>query len=96
MTQRTYRIAVLAGDGIGQEVLPAGVEVLTLAAQAHDFGLTFTDFPWGCDYYLRHGRMMDDDWVDQVRSFDAIYFGAIGSPTVADHISAREMILPLR
>jgi tartrate dehydrogenase/decarboxylase/D-malate dehydrogenase len=96
MTQRTYRIAVLAGDGIGQEVLPAGVEALTLAAQDHDFGLTFTDFPWGCEYYLRHGRMMDDDWVDQVRGFDAIYFGAIGSPTVADHISAREMILPLR
>jgi tartrate dehydrogenase/decarboxylase/D-malate dehydrogenase len=96
MTQRTYRIAVLAGDGIGQEVLPAGVEVLSLAAQAHDFGLTFTDFSWGCEYYLRHGRMMDDDWVDQVRGFDAIYFGAIGSPTVADHISAREMILPLR
>ena len=96
MTQRTYRIAVLAGDGIGQEVLPAGVEVLTLAAQAHGFGLTFTDFPWGCAYYLRHGRMMDDNWVDQVRGFDAIYFGAIGSPTVADHISAREMILPLR
>ena len=96
MTQHTYTIAVLPGDGIGQEVLPAGVEVLTRAAAEAGFSLSFTDFPWGCEYYLQHGRMMDDDWVEQIRGFDAIYFGAIGSPTVADHISAREMILPLR
>jgi tartrate dehydrogenase/decarboxylase/D-malate dehydrogenase len=93
---KTHRIAVIAGDGIGQDVIPAGVEVLTLVASHSGFALEFTDFPWGCEYYLRHGRMMDADGIDQIRGFDAIYFGAIGAPTVPDHISARELILPLR
>src|SRR5688500_10395851 len=96
MTQKAHRIAVIPGDGIGQEVLPAGVEILKLAASQGGFALEFTDFPWGCEFYQRAGRMMDDNWQDQIRAFEAIYFGAIGAPTVADHISAREMILPLR
>ena len=93
---KSYRIAVLAGDGIGKEVIPAGIDVLNAAASHAEFKLAFTQFPWGCDFYLRHGRMMDVDAVDQLRTFDAIYLGAIGDPKVPDHISAGELLLPLR
>src|SRR5688572_13836036 len=93
---RTHRIAVIAGDGIGKEVIPAGIEVMKMAASHEDFRCEFTDLPWGCDFYLRSGRMMDADWLEQVSKFEAIYLGAIGDPRVADHISARELILPFR
>jgi tartrate dehydrogenase/decarboxylase/D-malate dehydrogenase len=93
---KTYTIAVIAGDGIGQEVIPAGVRILKMAAEAGGFRCDFTDLPWGCDYYLQTGRMIDPDGIAQVMQFDAIYLGAIGDPRVADHISARELILPLR
>jgi tartrate dehydrogenase/decarboxylase/D-malate dehydrogenase len=93
---KTHRIAVIAGDGIGTEVIPAGIEILNLAAEQGGFACEFTQIPWGCDYYLQTGRMMDPDGVSQLMKFDAIYLGAIGDPRVADHISARELILPLR
>jgi tartrate dehydrogenase/decarboxylase/D-malate dehydrogenase len=67
-----------------------------MAADAGGFTYDFAELPWGCDYYLQSGRMIDPDGVDQVMDFDAIYLGAIGDPRVADHISARELILPLR
>ena len=91
-----HRIAVLAGDGIGKEVIPAGIDVLKAAASRGDFALEFTAFPWGCDFYLKNGRMMDADAVEQLMKFDAIYLGAIGDPKVPDHISAGELLLPLR
>jgi tartrate dehydrogenase/decarboxylase/D-malate dehydrogenase len=93
---KTYRIAVIAGDGIGKEVVPAGMDVLRMAAEQGGFRLEWTDIPWGCDYYLQTGRMMDADGVGQLLKFDAIYLGAIGDPRVSDAISARELILPLR
>jgi len=93
---KTYRIAVIAGDGIGKEVIPAGMDVLKVAADRSGFHCDFTEIPWGCDYYLQHGRMMDADGIDQLVKFDAVYLGAIGAPTVSDAISARGMILPLR
>ena len=93
---KTYRIAVIAGDGIGKEVIPAGINVLNMAADEGGFRLELTDLPWGCDYYLQTGRMLDADGVDRLLTFDAVYLGAIGDPRVADHISARELILPLR
>jgi tartrate dehydrogenase/decarboxylase/D-malate dehydrogenase len=93
---KTHRIAVIAGDGIGKEVIPAGISVLNMAAEQGHFRCEFTELPWGCDYYLQTGRMMDPDGVAQLFKFDAIYLGAIGDPRVADHISARELILPLR
>jgi tartrate dehydrogenase/decarboxylase/D-malate dehydrogenase len=93
---KTHRIAVIAGDGIGKEVIPAGIDVMNMAASEGHFTCEFTELPWGCDFYLRNGRMMDADWLDQVRKFDAIYLGAIGDPRVPDHISARELILPFR
>jgi tartrate dehydrogenase/decarboxylase/D-malate dehydrogenase len=93
---KTHRIAVIAGDGIGKEVIPAGIQVLKTAAATDGFQLEFTDIPWGCDYYLEKGKMLDADWRDQLLKFDAIYLGAIGDPRVSDAISARELILPLR
>jgi tartrate dehydrogenase/decarboxylase / D-malate dehydrogenase len=93
---KTYRIAVIAGDGIGKEVVPAGIDVLRMAGDQGGFRCDFADIPWGCDYYLQTGRMMDADGVDQLLKFDAIYLGAIGDPRVSDAISARELILPLR
>jgi tartrate dehydrogenase/decarboxylase/D-malate dehydrogenase len=93
---KTHRIAVIAGDGIGKEVIPAGIQVLKTAAATDGFQLEFTDIPWGCDYYLAKGKMLDADWRDQLLKFDAIYLGAIGDPRVSDAISARELILPLR
>ena len=94
---KTYRIAVIAGDGIGLEVIPAAIEVLEIAAREHGgFACEFTETGWGCDYYLKHGRMMDADAIERLKEYDAIFLGAIGAPTVSDAISARELLLPLR
>jgi len=93
---KTYRIAVIAGDGIGKETIPAGVEVLTVAAKGHGFACEFTELPWSCDYYLAHGKMLPDDWADTLRAYDAIYLGAIGAPEVPDHVSAQQLLLPMR
>jgi tartrate dehydrogenase/decarboxylase/D-malate dehydrogenase len=92
----THNIAVIAGDGIGQEVIPAGIAALERAARGSDVSLKFTDLPWGCDYYLRQGRMMDADGFERLTKFDAIYLGAIGDPKVPDHIAVWDLLLPLR
>ena len=86
---RRYRIAVIPGDGIGNEVVPEAIRVLeALAATSiEDFAFDFEHFPWGCDYYLQHGQMMSDDALDVLAGFDAIFFGAVGWPTVPDHVS---------
>lgn len=96
MLPHTYRIAVIAGDGIGTEVIPAGIDVLQRALRSEQCALEFTHFPWGCDYYLRTGTMMSADALDQLQEFDAIYFGAVGAPEVPDHVSVWELILPIR
>jgi tartrate dehydrogenase/decarboxylase/D-malate dehydrogenase len=81
-------IAVIPGDGIGGEVIAVGKAVVEAAAASSGaFGVRWTEFGWGCDYYARHGRMMAADGLDQLRGFDAIYFGAVGWPTVPDHVS---------
>jgi tartrate dehydrogenase/decarboxylase/D-malate dehydrogenase len=91
---KTYRIALLPGDGIGKEVIPAAVRVLNAAVQ--DFNFSFESFDWGCEYYLRNGRMMPEDGLEALREFDAILLGAIGHPTVPDHISLRDLLLRIR
>jgi len=93
---RSYTIGVIAGDGIGREVIPAGIAALEGAVKGTGVSLTFTDLPWGCDYYLKHGRMMEDGGFERAASFDAIYLGAIGSPSVPDHIAVWDLLLPLR
>ena len=92
----THNIAVIAGDGIGKEVIPAGIAALERAARGSGVSLQFTDLPWGCDYYLRHGRMMDADGFERLSTYDAIYLGAIGDPKVPDHIAVWDLLLPLR
>ena len=85
---KSYRIAAIPGDGIGQEVIAAGVEVLTaLAKRDGRFGLAFQSFDWGSDYYRRHGVMMPAEGLAALKPFDAIYFGAVGAPDVPDHVS---------
>lgn len=86
---RAFQIAVIPGDGIGQEVVPEGIRVLDRLASASDGALAFTfaEFPWGCEHYLRTGRMMDADGLERLADFDAIYFGAVGWPTVPDAVS---------
>src|SRR5438093_290670 len=95
MTTKTHRIAVIAGDGIGKEVIPAGIAALTAAARGRDVTLSFTELPWGCEYYLEHQRMMDADGFERLAGFDAIYLGAIGAPGVADGVSAA-LLLAIR
>jgi tartrate dehydrogenase/decarboxylase/D-malate dehydrogenase len=92
----THRIAVIAGDGIGQEVIPAGIAALEKAARGSGVRLEFSDLPWGCDYYLKHDRMMDADGFERLAKYDAIYLGAIGDPKVPDHIAVWDLLLPLR
>jgi tartrate dehydrogenase/decarboxylase/D-malate dehydrogenase len=91
----TCRVAVIAGDGIGREVIPAGMAAIAAATRDTDFALTFTEFHWGCEYYKAHRRMMDDDGFERLAGFDAIYLGAIGAPGVPDGVSA-SLILAIR
>src|SRR5437764_14814403 len=86
---RTYRIAVIPGDGIGKEVVPEGIRILDRLAESAEgaFRFEYEYFPWGCEYYLETGRMMDPDGLQRLQSFDAIYFGAVGWPGVPDHVS---------
>jgi tartrate dehydrogenase/decarboxylase/D-malate dehydrogenase len=96
VTGHRYRVAVIPGDGIGQEVIPAGLSVLHAAAARTGFTLDTESFPWGCDHYRRTGRMMDGDALERLQAFDAIYLGAVGDPSVPDHVSVWGLILPIR
>ena len=93
----THKVAVIAGDGIGPEVLREGVKVLNTVAELDgSFRFDFTHYPWGCEYYLKHGRMMAEDGMEQLSKFDAIFLGAAGDPRVPDHISLWELLLVIR
>jgi tartrate dehydrogenase/decarboxylase / D-malate dehydrogenase len=94
----THRIAVIAGDGIGTEVMPEGLRVLEAAATRFGIDLQFDHFDFSsCDYFERHGKMLPDNWKDQIGSHDAIYFGAVGWPDkVPDHISLWGSLLLFR
>src|SRR5919106_450219 len=90
-------IGVIGGDGIGPEVVRAGMQVLRAAAQDDpSLELDFTEFPWGCKYYLQHGRMMPEDGLQTLAACDEIYLGAVGWPTVLDHLSLWGLLLPIR
>jgi tartrate dehydrogenase/decarboxylase/D-malate dehydrogenase len=85
---KEFRIAAIPGDGIGTEVVAAGIEVLEgVAGRDGGFRLSFEHFDWGSDHYRRHGEMMPKDGLDRIRGHDAILFGAVGSPDVPDHVS---------
>lgn len=94
---KTFKIAVIPGDGIGPEVIKEGVRVMDRIAEVDGtFAFEYTWFPWGCDYYLETGKMMPDDGMEQLKAFDAIYLGAVGRPDVPDHISLWDLLLRIR
>ncbi|GEN29538.1 tartrate dehydrogenase [Halovibrio variabilis] len=94
----THRIAIIAGDGIGTEVMPEGIRALEATAKRFNIDLEFTTFEFGsCDYYLEHGKMLPDDWFEQLKGFDALFYGAVGWPDkVPDHISLWGSLLQFR
>jgi len=91
-----YSIAVIAGDGVGPEVVPEARRVLTRAAEKHGFELAFTDFDWGAEHYFQHGKMAPPGFLDLLRPFDAILLGAVGHPDIPDHITLNGLLLPIR
>ena len=84
---KSYRVAVIAGDGIGHEVMPEGVAAMERAARRYGFEFSWSSFDWGCARYAKTGRMMPEDGLDRLRLYDAVYFGAVGHPDVPDHVS---------
>ena len=95
--KKCFNIAVIAGDGIGPEVTAEAVKVLkAVALKADNLRFDFTYFPWGCEYYLKTGKMMDEDGLEQLEDFDAILLGAVGDPRVPDHVSLWELLLKIR
>ena len=94
---KTHKIAVIAGDGIGPEVIAEGIKVLKKVEELDSsIQFEFEEFPWGCEYYLEHGMIMEDGGMDKLKGFDAIYLGAVGYPGVPDHVSLWELLLKIR
>ena len=91
-----YRIASIPGDGIGQEVIPAGIQVAEVLAQRFGFSIEFKHFDWSCQTYLNTGTMMPKEGLEQLQSFDAIFLGAVGWPSVPDHVSLWGLLIPIR
>lgn len=91
-----YRIAVIPGDGIGNEVVPAAIRVLEAAGQRAGVRFAWEHHPWGSDYYFEHGRMMPADALQTLRPMDAIFFGAVGDPRLQDNVTLNGLLLPIR
>lgn len=92
-----YRIAVIGGDGIGPEVIDEGIKVLKKVEELDgNISFEFEEFPWGCEYYLKYGKMMDENGMELLKEFDAIFLGAVGFPGVPDHISLWDLLLKIR
>src|SRR5665213_2972854 len=93
---REYAIAAIGADGIGPEVIAAGLKVLgVLARRDGGFALKVEEFPWGSDYYRKHSALMPADGLDRLKRFDAIYFGAVGAPDIPDHVTLWGLRLPI-
>ncbi len=94
---KTYKIAAVPGDGVGKELLPVGQQVLEkVAALDGGFQLEFEYFPYGCEYYLETGRIMDEDGLEKLKGFDAIYLGAVGHPQVPDWVASDGLLYTIR
>jgi len=95
--KKPHRIAVIPGDGIGKEVISEGIKCLkTLSEIFEDLQFQFEYFPWGSEYYLQHGRMMQEDGLEILKNFDAIYLGAVGDPRIPDDITLHGLLLPIK
>ncbi|MEV0645957.1 tartrate dehydrogenase [Phytomonospora sp. NPDC050363] len=92
----SHRIAVIPGDGIGREVVPAARAVLDAVTARHAVSFEYEEFDWSCGGYLRDGTMMPPDGIERLRSFDAIFLGAVGDPRVPDHVSLWGLLIPIR
>ena len=93
---KTYRVAVIAGDGIGKEVVPEGIQAMEAAARRYGFGFEWQEFDWSCETYVKTGRMMPEDGIAQLTPFDSVFLGAVGYPGVPDHVSLWGLLIPLR
>jgi tartrate dehydrogenase/decarboxylase/D-malate dehydrogenase len=93
---QSFHIAVIAGDGVGVEVIPPAKRVLEKIGTLHQIQFTFQDFDWGSDYYVRHGLMMPAGALELLRPFDAILLGAVGHPAIPDHVTLNGLLLPIR
>jgi tartrate dehydrogenase/decarboxylase/D-malate dehydrogenase len=93
---KAHRIAVIAGDGIGKEVVPEGIRVLDAVGARHGIAFQWDELPWSCETYARTGRMMPEDGLDRIRRHDAVFLGAVGYPGVPDHISLWGLLIPIR
>ena len=99
MTQpknRNYKIATIPGDGIGKEVVPEGIKAVEAAARKFGFSVSWQNFDWSCETYLKTGRMMPENGLEQLRPYDAVFLGAVGYPGVADHVSLWGLLIPIR
>ena len=95
--KKSYRIAVIPGDGIGKEVTTEGTKCLKALSEIFEnIHFEFQCFPWGSDYYLQHGRMMPEDGLEILKNFDAIYLGAVGDPRIPDDITLHGLLLPIK
>jgi len=92
----SFDIAVIAGDGVGIEVIPPAKRVLEAIGVRHHVQFNFQDFDWGSEHYFHHGRMMPADAIDRLRPFDAILLGAVGHPEIPDHVTLNGLLLPIR
>ena len=93
---KSYKVAVIAGDGIGKEVVPEGIRVIDAAGKEFGFRCDWTPFDWSCERYDATGKMMPADGLEQLRRFDAIFLGAVGHPDVPDHVSLWGLLIPIR
>ncbi len=93
---KTLSIAVIAGDGIGPEVISSAKRVLEVAGQRYELSFTFEDFGWGAEYYFQHGRMMPPQAIELLAGFEAILLGAVGHPDIPDHVTLNGLLLPIR
>ncbi len=93
---KRYEIALIPGDGIGHEVMPEGVKILEKIASKYDLSFNWKELDWSCEYYLKNGRMMPEDGLNEIQFSDAIYLGAVGFPGVPDHISLWGLLIPIR
>jgi len=94
---RLHRIAVIAGDGIGKEVILEGVKCLNILSEIlADIRFEFEYLPWGSDHYLQNGRMMPEDGLAFLKQFDAIYLGAVGDPRIPDDVTLHGLLLPIK
>ena len=91
-----HKIALIPGDGIGKEVVPAAARVLDVAGKRFGFDFEWTTFDWSCETYVKTGRMMPEDGLERLRAFESIFLGAVGFPGVPDHISLWGLLIPIR